>query len=291
MRGLLRAGSGNRGAALDGGAARHVDHVDAGLLQATRDIDHVVESQAAIGVLIARDTDVDDEVLAAALANLSDDLEQKAHASIERTAILVGTLVVERGQEATEHAVGVGSMDLDAIDTGFLHTHGGVAKLVRELVDLVNRDGTRRLAGIGRAHERRGDQTRRARNVEGHIGGVEELRHDLAAILVHGGGELFPTGNERVVVAAHVARQVGIGGLDRHDLGNDEAHAALGTSAVVVDQVVGHIAVIGQVGGHRRHKDTVLDLGRTNLDGAKEHRIGGGLHTGFLSFEPRGGTC
>ena len=291
MRSLLGAGSGNRGAALDGGAARHVDHVDAGLLQATRDINHVVEGQAAIGVLVARNTDVDDEVLAAALANLGDDLEQEAHASIERAAVLVGTLVVERGQETAEHAVGVRRMDLDAIDAGLLHTHGSVAKLVRELVNLVNRNGTRRLASIGRAHEGRGNQARRARDIKGHIGGMEELRHDLATILVHGGGELFPTGNERVVVAAHVARQVGIGGLNRHDLGNDQTHAALGAGAVVVDQVVGHIAVIGQVGGHRRHKDTVLDLGRTDLDGAKEHRIGGGLHTGFLSFEPRGGTC
>ena len=287
VRSLLGAGSGNRGAALDGSAARHVDHVDAGLLQATRDINHVVEGQAAIGVLVARNTDVDDEVLAAALANLGDDLEQEAHAGIERAAVLVGTLVVERGQEAAEHAVGVRRMDLDAVDAGLLHAHGSVTKLVRKLVNLVNCDGTRCLAGIGRAHEGRRDQARRARNVKGHVGGVEELRHDLAAILVHGGSELFPTGNERVVVAAHVARQVGIGGLDRHDLGNDEAHAALGAGAIMVNQVVGHISVVGQVGGYRRHKDTVLDLGRTNLDGAKEHRIGGGLHTGFLSFEPR----
>ena len=157
MRSLLRAGGGNRGAALDGGAARHVDHVDAGLLQATRDIDHVVEGQAAIGVLVARNTDVDDEVLTAALANLGDDLEQKAHAGIERAAVLVGTLIVERGQEATEHTVGVGSMNLDAIDAGLLHTHGSVAKLVCELMDLVNRDGTRRFASIGRAHKGRGD--------------------------------------------------------------------------------------------------------------------------------------
>ena len=291
VRGLLGAGGGNRGTALDGGAARHVDHIDAGLLQATRDIDHIVESQAAVGVLVARDTDIDDEVLAAALADLGDDLEQEAHTGIERAAVLIGTLVVERGQEAAEHAVGVGRMDLDAIDAGLLHTHGSVAKLVRELMDLVNRDGARRLASIGRAHEGRGDQTRRARNVKGHVGGVEELRHDLAAVLVHGGGELFPTGNERVVIAAHIARQIGIGGLDGHDLGDDEAHAALGTGAIVVDQVVGHIAVVGQVGGNRRHKDTVLDLGRTDLDRAKEHRIGGGLHTDFLSFEPRGGTC
>ena len=35
MRGLLGAGGGNCGAALDGGAARHMNHVDAGLLQAT----------------------------------------------------------------------------------------------------------------------------------------------------------------------------------------------------------------------------------------------------------------
>ena len=291
MRGLLRAGCGNRGAALDGGAARHVDHVDTGLLQATRDVDHIVEGQAAIGVLVARDADVDDEVLAAALANLGDDLEQEAHASIERAAVLVGTLVVERGQETAEHAVGVRRMDLDAIDAGLLHAHGSIAKLMRELMDLINRNGTRCLTGIGRAHKGRRDQTRRARDIKGHVGGVEELRHDLAAILVHGGGELFPTGNERVVVAAHVARQVGIGGLDRHDLGNDEAHATLGAGAVVVDQVVGHIAVVGQVSRYRRHKDAVLNLGRTDLDGAKEHRIGGGLHTDFLSFEPRGGTC
>ena len=182
-------------------------------------------------------------------------------------------------------------MDLDAIDASLLHTHGSVAKLMRELVNLVDRDGARCLAGIGRSHEGRSDQARRARNVKGHVGGVEELRHDLAAILVDGRGELFPAGDERVVVAAHVARQIGIGGLDRHDLGDDEAHAALGAGTVMIDQIVGHIAIIGQVGGHRRHKDAVLDLGRTDLDRAKEHRIGGGLHTGFLSFEPLGGSC
>ena len=291
VRGLLGTGGGNRGAALDGGTARHMNHVDAGLLQATRDVDHVVEGQAAIGVLIARDADVDDKVLAAALANLGDDLEQEAHAGVERAAVLIGTLVIERGQKTAEHAVGVRRMDLDAIDAGLLHTHGSVAKLMRELVDLVDRDRTRCLAGIGRSHEGRSDQARRARNVKGHVGGVEELRHDLAAILVDGRGELFPAGDKRVVVAAHVTRQIGIGRLDRHDLGDDEAHAALGAGTVMIDQVVGHIAMIGQVGGHRRHKDAVLDLGRTDLDRAKEHRVGGGLHTGFLSFEPLGGSC
>ena len=291
VRGLLRAGGRNRGTALDGGAARHMNHVDAGLLQATRDVDHVVEGQTAIGVLIARDADVDDKVLAAALANLGDDLEQKAHAGVERAAVLIGTLVIERGQETAEHAVGVRRMDLDAIDTGLLHTHGSVAKLMRELVNLVDRDGARCLAGVRRAHKGRSDQARRARNVKGHVGGVEELRHNLAAVLVDGRGELFPAGDKRVVVAAHVTRQIGIGGLDRHDLGDDEAHAALGAGTVMIDQVIGHIAMIGQVGGHRRHKDAVLDLGRTDLDRAKEHWIGRGLHTGFLSFEPLGGSC
>ena len=182
-------------------------------------------------------------------------------------------------------------MDFDAIDASLLHTHGSVAELMRELVNLVDRDGARCLAGVRRSHEGRSDQARRARNVKGHVGGVEELRHDLAAILVDGRGELFPAGDKRVVVAAHVTRQIGIGGLDRHDLGDDQAHAALGTGTVMIDQVVGHIAMIGQVRGHRRHKDAVLNLGRTDLDRAKEHRIGGRLHTGFLSFKPLGGSC
>ena len=275
MRGLLGTGGGNCGAALDGGTTRHMNHVDAGLLQATRDVDHVVEGQAAIGVLIARNADVDDKVLAAALANLGDDLEQEAHTGVERAAVLISTLVIERGQKAAEHAVGVRCVDLDAIDASLLHTHGSVAKLMRELVNLVDRDGARCLAGVRRAHKGRSDQARRARNVKGHVGGVEELRHDLAAILVDGRGELFPAGDKRIVVAAHVTRQIGIGGLDRHDLGDDEAHAALGASTVMIDQVVGHIAVIGQVGRYRRHKDAVLDLGRTDLDRAKEHRVGG----------------
>ena len=71
------------------------------------------------------------------------------------------------------------------------------------------------------------------------------------------------------------------------------AFTATATERVRADiqQVVGHIAMIGQVGGHRRHKDAVLDLGCTDLDRAKEHRVGRGLHTGFLSFEPLGGSC
>ena len=252
-----------------------MNHVDTGLLQATRDVDHVVEGQTAIGVLVARNTDVDDKVLAAALANLGDDFEQEAHAGVERAAVLVGALVVERSQKAAEHTVGVRRVDFDAIDAGLLHAHGSVAKLMREHVNLVDRDGARCLAGVRRAHKGRSDQARRARNVKGHVGGVEELRHDLAAVLVDGRGELFPAGDKRVVVAAHVTRQIGIGRLDRHDLGDDEAHAALGAGTVMIDQVVGHIAMIGQVGRYRRHKDAVLDLGRTDLDRAKEHRVGG----------------
>ena len=171
--------------------------------------------------------------------------------------------------------MGVRRVDFDAIDAGLLHAHGSVAKLMREHVNLVDRDGARCLAGVRRAHKGRSDQARRARNVKGHVGGVEELRHDLAAVLVDGRGELFPAGDKRVVVAAHVTRQIGIGRLDRHDLGDDEAHAALGAGTVMIDQVVGHIAMIGQVGRYRRHKDAVLDLGRTDLDRAKEHRVGG----------------
>ena len=80
------------------------------------------------------------------------------------------------------------------------------------------------------------------------------------------------------VIAAHVTGQVGIGGLDGHDLGDDEAHAALGARRVVVDERVGHVAVIGKVGGHGRHEHAVLDLLRTDLDGAEQHWVSLGFH-------------
>ena len=169
-------------------------------------------------------------------------------------------------------------MDLDAVDAGFLHAHGRIAELAGELVNLVDGDGARRLAGIGRAHEGRSDQARRAGHVERHVGGVEQLRHDLGAVLVDGGGQLLPAGDEGVVIAAHVAGQVGVGGLHGHDLSDDEAHAALGTRGVMVDECVGHIAVIGQVGGHGRHEHAVLDLLRADLDGAEQHRVSLGFH-------------
>jgi hypothetical protein len=265
-------------AALDGGAAGDVDHVDAGLLEAAGHVDHVVEGEAAVRVLITGDAHVDDEVLAAALADLGDDLQQEAHARVQAAAVLVGALVVLGREEAAEHAVGVRRVDLDAVDTGLLHAHGRIAKLAGELVDLVDGDGTRRLAGIGRAHEGRGYEARRAGHVERHVRGMEQLRHDLGAILVDGGGQLLPAGDEGVVIAAHVAGQVGVGGLHGHDLGNDEAHAALGARRVMVDESVGHVAVIGKVGGHGRHEHAVLDLLCADLDGAEQHRVSLGFH-------------
>ena len=108
--------------------------------------------------------------------------------------------------------MGVRRVDLDAVDAGLLHAHGRIAELAGEFVDLVDGDGTRRLAGVGRAHEGRGDEARRAGHVERHVGGVEQLRHDLGTVLVHGGVQLLPTGDEGVVIAAHVTGQVGIGG-------------------------------------------------------------------------------
>ena len=67
----------------------------------------------------------------------------------------------------------VSGMHLDTIDARLLHAHGGVTKLMRKLVNLVDRNGARRLARIGRTHKRGGNQARGARNVKSHVGRME----------------------------------------------------------------------------------------------------------------------
>ena len=52
------------------------------------------EGEAALGVLVARDSHVDDEVFAAALTHLADHVEGELQTTVDVSAVLIRALVV-----------------------------------------------------------------------------------------------------------------------------------------------------------------------------------------------------
>ena len=125
-----------------------MQHVHARPLEPLRDVDLVTEGEAALGVLVARYSHVYYEVFAAALAHLADHVEGELQTSVDVSAVLIRALVVQGREEATQQAVRVRGVNLDAVGAGALHALGRVAELADYDFKLLARDGARRLAGI-----------------------------------------------------------------------------------------------------------------------------------------------
>ena len=115
-----------------------MEHVSAVLLELLCYIDHVVEVEAAICILISGDPYIDDEILAASLSYLVKYIECELESSIDISAVLVSSLVVEWAQESSEKSVCMCCVDLDSISACCLDPVGCISKLSDECLDLLD---------------------------------------------------------------------------------------------------------------------------------------------------------
>ena len=281
---------------------RDLDHVDAGALEQLSELAGLVGLQAAltarraVGVLHDHGELVLHHQLRRGLLNGGDDLQRVANAVLERAAVLVGTLVENRGAQRTHQTVAV---DLDGVDAGLLRAGGrggdglfdlgellnaglvykvlhvvvqlGVG-LLADLVGLGHLSGKGLLVagslgllrGLGGSH---GAHDHAANT--GHIVlGVEQLQRDLGAVLVDGVGQCLKRGD------LSVGRQLGRGarGHDGSDVADDDvAHAATGQTLVKSQAALadGTVALL-VAGGERREHNAVLELKGANRNGLEQ---------------------
>ena len=281
---------------------RDLNHVDARALEQLGKLAGLVGQQAtlaarrAVGVLHDHGELVLHHQLRRGLLNGGDDLQRVANAVLERTTVLVGTLVKDGRAQRTHQTVAV---DLDGVDAGLLRASGRDSdglldlgellhtRLVHKVLHVVMQLGVcllanlvglghlggkgllvagglgllRGLGGSHGAHDHAADA--------GHVVlGVEQLQRDLGAVLVNGVGQRLKRGN------LGVGRQLGRGARG-HDGGNvaddDVAHAATGQALVKSQAALANGAVALLVaGGQRREHNAVLELKGANRNGLEQ---------------------
>ena len=253
-------------------------------------------ARRAVGVLHDHGELVLHHQLRRGLLNGGDDLQRVADAVLERAAVLVGTLVEDRGAQRTYQTVAV---DLDGVDAGLLCAGGrsgdGLLDLgellhaclvhkvlhvvvqlgIGLLADLVGlghlggkgllvAGGLGLLRGLGGSH---GTHDHAAD--PGHVVlGVEQLQRNLGPVLVDGVGQRLKRGD--LGVGCQLGR--GACGHDGSDVADDDvAHAATGQALVKGQAALanGTVALL-VASGQRREHNAVLKLKGANRNGLEQ---------------------
>ena len=247
-------------------ATRDVEHVDAGLAGHLAERDGVLDGHTVFKAVVERaDAHEQGHVLGDVLANRADAGERELGAVLQAAAPLVVAVVEARGEEGVRQVV-VGAVELDAVVARFDAARCGLAVAVDDLVDLLDGD-----AGDGEA-------------VDGHLVGDQDLR-----LGIHGDGDgslpqldsgasaLAMDGVGEAAVSLDVAvlgdGQEAVGGaghMDGGDLHDREAHAARRADAMVLDELVGDLALMAHARAHGGHHHAVAHGERLDGEGLKE---------------------
>ena len=254
-----------------------VDVVDAAVgLERLRGLDRVLDVERAGDEVGQADAHADDPVVPGAAPHLLDHLAGEAEPVLERAAVLVLALVVERRQELVQQ-VAVRDVHLGAVEAAFTGELGRVSPPVHDLADVLELHGLRGLAVRGRLHGRGAPEDavvvgRVARGVEAE---VVELGEDDRAVLVHRAGEP-PVGLERLgAIGPGDAREAGgRGRMDDAVARDQEPGAALRSCGLVGDVAVRVDGVVGEELDVGRLHDPVADGDVPDLQRAEEVRIG-----------------
>ena len=229
------------------GTARQLDKVELVLLKNLADLLGLLGVEALVLELNRVQLDADDEVAGNTLANGVGDLNNDAGAVLDRSAVLVGTLVGGGGKELGDQ-VAVGSVELDTVVASLLKVFCGVGKALNDIGNVLFSGG----AGLLESHAH---DVALKLNVAGRNGVLLNTRLDLAsrvgnltnkqrAVLLGLGSHLL----ERLETLTRELRLAGDDGvtgcleviiLDHDVAGEDETNTALTPPPVQVDKVFG----------------------------------------------------
>ena len=201
-------------------------------------------------------------------ADGADDLERETDAVFEAAAVLVGTVVGERGEELVEQ-IAVGGVDLDEVEAGGGGAMGGGDEVGDDLVEAGAVEGGGKAVGFvegdgggceGLPAAFGGRDEAGLFPGGGHAGlaaGVGELGAGEGAVVVEKVGDALEAGDVVVGVDAEVVRGDAAFGADGAGLGEDEGGAADGAAAEMDEVPVVGEAVDGGVLAHGGDGDAV----------------------------------
>ena len=255
---------------------RDVDEVDLRLLlQMLGGGDGIVVGEATRHVVVQVEADADGPVGANLRPDRVDHLDGQAQAVLERAAVLIRALVVERTHELVQQ-VRVRDVHLGAVKAALARQLGAVRPPVDQLLDVLALHRLRHLA-VRRALDVRGAP--QDADIVGRIGGgiaaeVVELLEHLRAVVVHRGSHSLVRGDRVLEIRpleALVAR--GRGGMHQTVAGDQQACTTLGACHLVIDVALGVVPVLRVHLRVRGLHDPVADLGRADLQGAQQVRV------------------
>ena len=116
---------------------------------------------------------INDEILAADPTDFFHNFQSQLQSAVDIAAVFVATLVVKRGEEAAQQAVGVGCVDFNTVTACGLYPLCGLTELTDQNHDLFLGDWTGSGLCIIRSHMGGGDQLRCAGYGECHVCRVE----------------------------------------------------------------------------------------------------------------------
>ena len=230
------------------------------------DARRLVRIDAARHAFVARHLEADHEILAAGRADRIADFLDEAHAVLERAAVLIGAQV-RPGREDLRDEIAVRAVQLDAGKAAALEPLRDRDIFVGDLPQLVGGHHMRHGPAIGVGLV--GDALRRTHRApellasrmpelrdEARARALDRFRGALEAVLVF----RLVAGDDRAVRER--------GRIDRDDLGDDHAGAALGALGEEIDPALGHAMARAVVRQGRRQRDAVAqgapaDLQRT----------------------------
>ncbi len=217
------------------------------------------------------------------MAHGLDDLDCEAGAADQVAAIFVGALI-GAGPEELVDQVAMGAVDLDAVESQALRVRGGLTEGLDNAADMLARHRLRMLeAGLGQAREAGHGQARRAgaRQLRmGRLGRVArhtdmpELRHDLAAGLMHRVDDTQPAIERRTAEVRDVDAHGRDGVVDHRAFGDDQARPTFGAPPVVGRDLRAGNAASRLLPGHRRHHDAVGEAELAQDERAEERGDG-----------------
>ena len=247
-------------------AARDVEHVDAGLAGHLAELDGVLDGHAVLEAVVERaDAHEQGHVLGDVLADGADAGERELGAVLQGAAPLVVSVVQAGGEEGVRQVV-VGAVELDAVVARLDAARGGLAVAVDDLVDLLDGDAgdLEAVDAHGLGHE----DLRFGVHGDGD-GALPQLDAGAPALAVDGVGEAAVPLDEAVFGDGEEAVG-GAGRVDRGDFHDGEAHAAGGADAVVLNELVGDLALMAHARAHGGHHHAVAHGERLDGEGLEE---------------------
>ena len=203
-------------------------------------------------------------------AHAAHDLDRQPHAVFDAAAPAVAAVVGARAQELVQQ-IAFAAHDLDAVVAGALR-QPGAAHVVGDGAQDAALGQRARLEHRDRRLQRRGRDHQRLVAV---ASGVQDLHRDLAAFLMHGGGQAAVIAQVEGTVQGAAERQQPAAAVRRNAAGDDQAGAAPGALAEVGRQLRVVVEAVFQPGVHRAHDHAVAQGGEAEVERRQQVRIVG----------------